>query len=255
MTKVKNIFNFIDEIAPFEKALSFDNCGLIIGEMEKEVKNTLLSLDITKDVIEEAKNLNANLIISHHPIIFKPISSIKIDSTVSLLCKNNINAICAHTNLDIAEKGVNFQLAQKLNLQSLTPLTYEEEKPMGLIGNLSREFTCEKFAEYVKNSLNCKGVRYTEFKDKKIKTVAVCSGSGGEFYKAAYEKGADVIVTGEVKHNQIINANELGLMVVDAGHYKTENVILEPLKNMLEEKFKDSNFYLSKSFTDKINYI
>lgn len=255
MTKVKDIFNFIDKIAPFEKALSFDNCGLIIGEMKTGVKNIVLSLDITKDVIEEAKNLNANLIISHHPVIFRPISSIKSNDTISLLCKNDINAICAHTNLDIAEKGVNFQLAQKLNLQNLNPLTYEEEKPMGLIGNLSYEFECKEFAQYVKKRLDCKGVRYTELKNKKIKTVGVCSGTGGEFYKAAYEKSADVIVTGEIKHSQIIDANELGIMIVDAGHYKTENVILEPLKKMLETKFKNIIVYLSKSFTDKINYI
>lgn len=255
MAKVKDIFNFINEIAPFEKALSFDNCGLIVGEKEKNIKNVLLSLDITKDVVEEAKNLSVDLIISHHPVIFKPISTIKTDSIVSLLCKNDISAICAHTNLDMADKGVNFQLAKKLNIKNTSPLTYEEEKPLGLIGNLSSELECEEFAGYVKNSLGCKGVRYTEFKNKKIKTVAVCSGSGGEFYKKAYEKGADAMVTGEIKHSQIIAANELGIMVVDAGHYKTENVILEPLKNMLEEKFKNISFYLSQSFTDKINYI
>lgn len=255
MTKVKNIFNFINEFAPFENALSFDNCGLLIGEAEQEIKNAILSLDITKSVVEEAKNLNANLIISHHPVIFKPISEINSGSTISLLCKNDINAICAHTNLDIASEGVNFQLAKKLNLQNLATLTYEEEKPLGLIGSLNREFECKEFAEYVKESLGCKGVRYTEQKNKKIKTVAVCSGSGGEFYKKAFEKGADVIVTGEIKHSQIIAANELGIMVVDAGHYKTENVILEPLKNMLEKKFENVNFYLSESFTDNINYL
>ena len=254
MTKVKDIFNFINEFAPFENALSFDNCGLLIGEAEQEIKNAVLSLDITKDVVKEAKNLDANLIISHHPIIFKPISAINRDSAISMLCKNDINAICAHTNLDIANKGVNFHLAKKLNIQGATPLSYEENKPLGLIGSLNREFECKEFAEYVKESLDCKGVRYTEQKNKKIKTAAVCSGSGGEFYKEAHEKGADVIVTGEIKHSQIIAANELGIMVVDAGHYKTENVVLEPLKNMLTEKFENINFYLSKSFTDNINY-
>lgn len=255
MIKVKDIFNFINKIAPFEDALSFDNCGLIIGETNQEVKNVLLSLDVTKDVALEAKKLNANLIISHHPVIFKPIFTINPNSVIYLLCKNGINAICAHTNLDIAEKGVNFQLAQKLNLQNLISLTYEEEKPMGLIGILNREFECKEFAKYVKKTLGCNGVRYTEFKNKKIKIVAVCSGSGGEFYKDAHKKGADVIVTGEIKHSQIIAANDLGIMVVDAGHFKTENVVLEPLKNMLEGKFKNINFYLSTSFTDKINYI
>ena len=255
MTKVKNIFNFINEFAPFENALSFDNCGLLIGEAEQEIKNAILSLDITKSVVEEAKNLNANLIISHHPIIFKPISEIKLSGAISLLCKNDINAICAHTNLDIANKGVNFHLAKKLNIQGTTPLSYEEGKPLGLIGNLNHEFECKEFAEYVKESLGFKGVRYTEPKNKKIKTAAVCSGSGGEFYKKSHEKGADVIVTGEIKHSQIIAANELGIMVVDAGHYKTENVILESLKNMLEEKFENVNFYLSESFTDNINYL
>lgn len=255
MTKVKDIFNFINEFAPFENALSFDNCGLLIGKAEQEIKNAVLSLDITKDVVKEAKNLNANLIISHHPVIFKPISAINRDSAIYMLCKNDISAICAHTNLDIASEGVNFQLAKKLNLQNLATLTYEEEKPLGLIGNLNREFECKEFAEYVKESLGCNGVRYTAIKNKKIKTAAVCSGSGGEFYKEAFEKGADVIIIGEIKHSQIIAANELGIMVVDAGHYKTENVILEPLKNMLAEKFTNINFYLSKVFTDNVNYI
>lgn len=253
MIKVKDIFKFIDEIAPFERSMKFDNCGLLIGNTSSEVQKVLVTLDITKSVIEEACLLGANLIISHHPIIFHAIKKIEFGTLPDLICKNNIHAICAHTNLDIAEKGVNFHLAKSLGLSKLTALTYEENLPLGLIGDLSSELNCEEFALHVKKSLECNGIRYTKL-NKKIKKVAVCSGSGGEFYEEAYLKGADALVTGEIKHSQILAANQLPIMIVDAGHFKTENVIVEPLKNELTKKFPELEIFSSKTCTDNIVY-
>lgn len=253
MIKVKDIFQFIDKIAPFEKSMKFDNCGLLIGDSNNEVKKVLVALDVTKDVIKEASEFGADLIISHHPIIFNALKKIKFGSIPDLICKNNINVICAHTNLDIAEKGVNFHLAKLIGLKNLEPLAYEEDFPIGLVGNLDNELTDKEFALHVKKSLGCEGIRYTK-STKKIKKVAVCSGSGGEFYEDAYLKGADVIVTGEIKHNQILAANELPIMIVDAGHFKTENVVIEPLKNELISNFSKIEIFSSKTCTDNINY-
>lgn len=253
MSKVRDILQFIDKIAPFEKSLKFDNCGLLIGSENNETKKILIALDVTKNVIKEATSLGANLIISHHPVIFNALKKIEFESIPDLICKNNINIICAHTNLDVAENGVNFHLAKSIGLKNLTPLTYEENLPLGLIGNLDKELNCKEFALHVKKSLDCNGIRYTTL-NKKIKKAAVCSGSGGEFYKEAYLKGADVLVTGEIKHSQILEANQLPIMIVDAGHFRTENVIIEPLKNELIKNFPEIEIFSSSVCTDNIAY-
>ncbi len=252
--KVKEIFNFIDSVAPFKNSLSFDNTGLLVGNMDDDVKKVLLSLDITNEVIQEAMRINANVIISHHPVIFRSIKSINFNSPISYLCKNKINAICAHTNLDVAAEGVNFHLSKKLQLSNLTPLTYEENLPIGLIGTLNEQMTDKEFANHVKKSLECESLRYTNC-NKKIKKVAVCSGTGGEFFEKAFLGGADALVTGEIKHSQIISANSLGIMIVDAGHFKTENVIIDPLKSMLQSKFPCTEFISTNIFTDNIHFI
>jgi len=254
MITIGQIYNFINDFAPFENSLSFDNTGLLIGNFETKVKKVLLSLDITSEVIKEAVNYGANLIITHHPVIFKPIKSLEFEDMTSKMIKNNINALCAHTNLDIAKEGVNFYLAKKLKLSDLEILTYEENKPMGLAGYLEKEMEPEAFAKFVKINLGCLGLRYT-VTDKIIKKVGVCSGSGGSFINSAKQKKCDVFVTGEIKHSDILKANELGVMIVDAGHYKTENIVLEPLSLKLQKKFKSVEFVLSKKFTDNIRYI
>lgn len=241
MIYVRDIYNFLNDIAPFDTSLSFDNCGLLTGNYKNSVSKVVLSLDITSDVVKEAQNIGAELIISHHPIIFKPLKNISFNSAVHLLCKFEINAICAHTNMDVAKEGVNYYLAKKLKINSLKPLCYEENKPLGLIGTLNESMSCTEFAKHVKNCLHCKGLRYTNT-GKTIKKVAVCSGSGGDFVKEAYLKSADAFVTGEIKHSQILEANELELSIVDAGHYKTENVIISPLAEKLKKHFKDMSF-------------
>ncbi len=254
MNRISEIYDYINEIAPFDTALSFDNVGLLVGNRDAHVSKVLLALDITKPVCEEAKKLGANLIISHHPVIFKPLRNVTSDGVIANLIKNDISAICAHTNLDIAEKGVNFRLAEKLSLSNLSELAFEENHPIGLIGYLEKEMSAKEFASFVKERLGCSGVRYTNAREQ-IKKVAVCSGSGGSFIESAYEKSADSLVTGEIKHSDILKANEFGISIVDAGHYKSENVIIEPLKNMLKEKFPNIEFFTSQTFSDKVYYL
>lgn len=254
MSKVGEIYDYIDEFAPFDTALSFDNVGLLIGNRDIDVSKVLLALDITKSVCNEAKKLGANLIISHHPIIFKPLKNIEFGSTISELIKNDISAICAHTNLDISKIGVNFQLAKKLELSNLSNLALDENNPIGLIGYLKNEMNAEEFASFVKKKLECVGIRYTKTNNK-IKKVAVCSGSGGSFIKSAYENSADAFVIGEIKHSDILKANEFGINIIDTGHYRSENVIIEPLKNMLSKQFPKIHFFTSQSFSDEINYL
>ena len=258
MTKVSDIFSFIDSFAPFDSAMNFDNVGVLVGDYRAEVKRCLVALDVTKSVIDEAKLLGATLIISHHPVIFNAIKTLRIDSIPYVLAQNGISAICAHTNLDMASFGVNTCLAQALSLKNLEPLShYKSERgalPMGLIGDLEKDFSCGEFAEFVKVSLNCAGVKYTDL-NKKIKKVAVCSGAGGDLIDSAICQNVDAFVTGEIKHHEILSAVQNEVCVVDAGHFKSEDVVIAPLVKKLSEKFEDVEFFKSKACTDTIKYI
>lgn len=258
MITVFDIFKYIDGIAPFNTAMDFDNVGILVGDEKDNVKKCVVALDITKDVVNEAVNIGANLIISHHPIIFNPLKQLSADSIPYLLAKSGVSAICAHTNLDMAAFGVNSCLAELLEIKNTTALslykTKSEELPMGLVGELCKYYSCDEFAKFVKEKLNCEGIRYTAT-ERKIKRVALCSGSGGDLIGEVIKKNADAFITGEIKHHEILLAGENDICVVDAGHFKTEDVVILPLVNKLSDKFDSVEFIKSSVCTDKINYI
>lgn len=250
MTTVKDIYNFIDSFAPFDSAMDFDNAGILAGNENAAVTKAVVALDITPDVVDEASKIGAELIISHHPVIFHPLKKLSSNSVPYMLAQKSITAICAHTNLDLSEKGVNTELARALNLQNIRLI----ENEALAIGNLNHTMNAEEFARLVKDNLNCAGLRYTTAKNN-IKRVAVSSGAGGDNIYLALSLKADALVTGEIKHNFILDAVNNGLMIVDAGHYRTEDVVIEPLIKLLSEEFKEISFYKSLSFTDTVKYL
>lgn len=250
MTFVKEIYDFIDSFAPFENAMDFDNVGILAGDKDTAVTKAVVALDITPDVVLEASNKGAELIISHHPVIFNPLKSLCSDSVPYMLAQKSITAICAHTNLDLSEKGVNTELAKALNLHNIQLI---DGKALAF-GNLEHTMNCKEFAQFVKNNLNCTGLRYTVSKNS-INCVAVSSGAGGDNVNLALSLNADALVTGEIKHNYILDAVNNNLMIVDAGHYRTEDVIINPLINMLSDRFKNVEFIKSAVFTDKVEYL
>ena len=258
MALVSDIYAFINEIAPFDTAMDFDNVGILVGDSNQNVEKILVALDITNEVVNEAKFAGAQLIVSHHPVIFNGVKSIESNCAVYNMIQNGITAICAHTNLDSAANGVNKCLADALKLKNLKPLSFYEAKGqkcvLGLIGVLNTEMNAKDFAVLVKNALNCNGVRYTAAEGA-IKTVAVCSGSGGDLINNAVALGADAYVTGEIKHHEILIANEKNICIVDTGHFKSEDVVVEPLVNLIKTKFEDVQVFKSKKCTDHIKYI
>ena len=165
LTTVKKIYDFIDTVAPFQSAMDFDNCGILAGDANTQVKTALVALDITKDVVEEAVQKKAQLIISHHPVIFQPLRSLAFDSPAGLLAQNHIAAICAHTNLDLSPRGVNVCLAQALGLANQKLIDGE----CMVTGTLSPPLTAYAFAMHVKTALSCTGVRFTAIQ-KQVKT-------------------------------------------------------------------------------------
>ncbi len=248
MTYIKDIMNFCNTFAPFNTQEEWDNSGLNIGNPDTKIKKVLLSLDITFDTLNEAKEKGVDLIISHHPVIFDAQKSIGFDTVCAKLLQNNISALCLHTNLDKAENiGVNEVLAKTLELQN-TEL-YPDE--FLCIGELERKMNCDDFAEYIKNKLNSKSVRYTDCKS--IKKVAVSSGGGGDAVFLYDKYKFDALVTGELKHHQFIFAKERSFCAVDAGHFATENIVIKPLCDILSEKFSDVEFLISEYQSDYAN--
>lgn len=246
--KVKEIYSYIDKIAPFRSAMQGDNCGLLCGDMEAEVKKALVCLDITNAVVEEAHRLGCELIISHHPIIFEPIRSVRSGSIPYELAHYGITAICAHTNLDISPVGTNAQLAKLLDLAAIEMMEGEAIA----IGILKHEMSVKSFAKQAKENLNAKGLRYLDC-GKNIKRVGMCSGAGGDMlYKIANK--IDCFVTGEIKHHQIIDAERMGVSVLDLGHYRTEFIVCAPLCSMLSRNFNDVEFIVSQDNVDLMDY-
>ena len=251
MATVNDILEFFEEFAPVSTAMEFDNVGLLVGDKNQFVRRALVSLDITPEVVYEAEKLECELIISHHPVIFQPLKRLEAGTAPYLLAKKGISAICMHTNLDLSESfGVNLCLASAVGIKNVQR---SDKGECLFVGELEREMNSDELAEQVKFALDCKGLRYTTANNR-IKKVAVCSGSGGSEIFAAYEEGCAALVTGEIKHHEINTANDLGVTVIDAGHFKSENVVIMPLVNKLGKRFSDIIFTKSKNYDDNIKF-
>ncbi len=224
---VKEVYDIIGSFAPWETAADFDNVGILIGSGKTKIKKVLVCLDVTPDVAAEAAQIGANLIVSHHPLIFEPLRSIDFESVPAFLIKNKISLISAHTNLDLSPIGTTALLCDMLGL------TVTDCSEFLYVGDLPKEMKGDDFAAKVKKLLKVKNIRYTE-KDK-VGRVAICAGSGSEYVSAAAEMGADALVTGDVKHNRFIEAREKGIMIIDAGHYETEKPITSRLGEILRK--------------------
>lgn len=245
MATVGAVYEYLDKKAPFHLQMDFDNTGFLVGRKGAEVAKTLVSLDITEEVVEEAERIGAELIVSHHPVIFHPARSVT-DETVTGrvvmgLLDGGIAAICAHTNLDAVAEGVNDALAKALGLSEVSQLSQdgvdEQGRPYGIgrVG-LVTEQTPEQFAAVVKRALGAGGVRYVDG-GRPVRRVAVGGGACGGMVGDALARGCDTFVTSDVKYDVFLEAKAQGLTLIDAGHYPTENVVCPVLTRWLKEGF------------------
>lgn len=239
--KAEKIFEALCNMAPLSLALSYDNAGFLLGDMQTEVTKAVVCLDATLNVVEYAQKEGAQLIISHHPIIFEPLKSITAqeNSRIYKCLASGISVISMHTNMDSAVGGVNDCLAEALGLSNISPIEDSEGFSFRK-GTLSEKMSADGLARFVKSCLGGV-VRYTD-SGKLISTVAVCGGSGGDFYRLAEESGADALVTADVKHSYFIGAADRGFTLIDAGHFHTENTVVEPLAKRLSEKITSVEF-------------
>jgi dinuclear metal center YbgI/SA1388 family protein len=232
MITVHDVYAKLAEFAPIEAKMDFDNVGHLVGAAAGGVTNILLSLDITSDVIAEAVDVGADLIVSHHPLFF----SLKevTDATVTgkkiiSLIQNNIAAICMHTNLDAARGGVNDRLAAAAGLQNAELIP---DFPYGRFGFLEKPATLAEYLAKIKDSLQTNGLRYYDA-GRPVSRVAVVGGSGGSELARAVDLGCDTLLTADVKYDVFLDAKELGVNLIDGDHFCTENVVLPALEEVL----------------------
>lgn len=256
MATAGDIYTYLDELAPFRTAMSFDNPGLLVGDKNAQVTTVLLALDITPEVVQEATEFGAQLVVSHHPVIFHPLKNLDTNSVPYLLASHSIAAICAHTNLDMAPGGVNDCLAGCLSLQNVQPLKENPSSGLAeaLFGETDREYSPREFAEFVKKSLGCEGLRYTDG-GRYITSVGLCGGGGAEYVYDAALAGCQAFVTGECKHNILLDAENLGVTLVAAGHFETEDPVIPALMRKLTERFPEIGFLRSRAAHGPVHYL
>lgn len=255
---VKEVLEFLETLAPRYMKMDWDNVGLLCGRRDKEVQKILVALDPFEDVCREAAKWGADLIVTHHPLIFEAPRSITDETSVGrsilFLAAHDIAAVNAHTNLDCAPGGVNDCLAAALGLENarvLNPSGKDEQgRPWGLLraGEVT-PMTLERFLERVKERLGCPGLRYVNSR-KTVHRVAVGGGACGSAILEAVECGCDTFVTADVKYNQFWDAHDLGLNLIDGGHFWTENPVCACLAEKLRAQFPDILVKVSENHTD-----
>lgn len=236
MPTVRDIYDYLNEIAPFENKCSWDNCGILIGNKNDKVKKIGFTLDLTIETLQKAKSDGVDLIVTHHPVIFKPQSNFLEGNVAYEAAKCGINVISAHTCYDCAERGVSLILAEVLGLRDIVAVETEEKPSCVRMGSIDT-VNPRDLAKLVADKL-CTTVRLASANNA-IEKVAVCGGSGGDFIYDALNAGADAYVTGDLSHHQFLVAQEIGMTIIAAGHFETENPSIEPLMRDVCNKFEE----------------
>ncbi len=237
----------MERIAPKRLAEEWDNPGLLVGSPEDQVSRILVCLDVREEMISRAAAEDYQMIVAHHPVIFRGLKKLRTDlpegRLIGALIRAQVAVFAAHTNLDCAEGGVNDVLAERigLNPETVAPLGHAESlsDSIGRVGYLPVSQEAEAFAVQVRNNLGTASVRFVRGGAHPVKKVGLCSGSGAEYIERAFFMGCDAFVTGDVRYHEAQRAAALGIHIIDAGHFATEQPVVEILANRLTEALGD----------------
>ncbi|MBE6955618.1 MAG: Nif3-like dinuclear metal center hexameric protein [Ruminococcaceae bacterium] len=261
MITVRNILDLIETFAPLNTAEDWDNVGLLVGRHDKQVKRVMVALDPFYHVVQEASEWGADLLLVHHPLFFSTKTVTDRDDigrTILALLKADMAEISLHTNLDQAQGGVNDCLAEACGLQNIDFLEVNGVDKNGNAHGYCRvgevePCSLEDYALRVKEGLGCQGVRVASA-GREVHKVCVGSGSCAAYAAVAAAAGCDTFVTGDEKYNNFHDAQALGINVIDAGHFYTENVVCPYLKRKLEEAFPELEVKISETHRDLIRF-
>ena len=284
--KIKQVVDALEHYAPLPLQEGYDNAGLQVGLTEAvEMSGALLCLDVTEEVVEEAVQKGCNLIVSHHPLIFRKLARISdenyVQRTVRKAIKNDISIVSMHTNMDAATGGVNFKIAEKLGLENVRFFGGEKEVDgvkggNGVIGEISDEDIRQaaeagKLSEEVKNhfaegiaaddlvlllrerfGVEC--VQCNQLLRRPIRKVALCGGSGSSLLEEAIQAGADAFITGEMSYHEYFG-HEQEIQICVIGHYQSEQFTSEIFRSIIQEQFPEAKCYISEINTNPIIYL
>jgi len=258
MVTVSQILDYLETIAPADTKMEWDNVGLLCGSKAAPVSKILVALDPFEQVCEEAAAWGAELIVTHHPLIFHAPNAVTDETSIGRcimkLCRAGISAINAHTNLDCATGGVNDVLAETLGLSHITAIPHTGTSAPGLLrrGSISQQ-SLDDFLAHVKAALDCEGLRYVSG-GKNVHRVAVGGGACADGLLDALDAGCDTLVTADVKYNQFWDARDLGMNLIDAGHFHTENPIVAVLAEKIAAAFPEIQVKISEKHADCMKF-
>lgn len=259
--KIQDILTVLEAVAPPHLQESYDNSGLIVGNAGAEVTGVLFCLDSTEAIVEEAVARGCNLIVAHHPIVFRGLKRLNgstyIERTVIQAIRQGVAIYAIHTNLDnVYRQGVNGKIAEKIglrNTQILRPRPSDSEIGAGLVGHLGEAMTELDFLTHLKKNLPTACIRHTALRDKMVQKVAVCGGSGSFLLPEALRAEVDFLVTADFKYHEFFDA-EGSLVIADVGHYESEQFTIELLRDIVQEKFPTFALQLTKLNTNPVSY-
>ena len=249
----KEIVEPLERIAPRSTQEGWDNSGFLVGDPNSIAEAVVVGLDCTLELVDEAIERGANLIITHHPLIFRGVKSILPDNFVgkiiTKLIMSGIALYCAHTNLDKAECGVSRLMAQKLGLKNCSVLSADG---FGLVGDLDKEICSGDLIHWVKELFNVSSLRASRPLDTRIERIAVCGGAGRDFISDALSAGAQAYITGDIGYHNFYT--EDGFMLLDIGHYESEVAAVNFIKNIVSENFTNFAVYVTEKNNNPIYY-
>ncbi len=259
--KIKELVCALESFAPLPLQESYDNAGLQLGLTESETTGALLCLDVIEPVIDEAIALGFNLIVSHHPLLFKGVKSISgstyVERCILKAIKNDIAIYSAHTNLDNTVGGVNFKIAEKIGLRDVTFLTPSQNDGIsgsGIIGTLSEPETETDFLRRIKKLFEVGCLRHNKMTGRQIQRVAICGGAGAFLIPDAIAAAADVFITGEIRYHEYFG-HEREILLAEIGHYESEQYTKELLAEYLQRQFPGLKVEQTKINTNPIKYL
>lgn len=259
--KVGDIESIMESYAPAYLKESYDNVGLMLGDSECKVNSILIALDCTLEVIDEAIEKGCNLIITHHPLLFLKPKSITAETLIGRkilkLIKNNINVYSSHTNLDITKGGLNDIITELLGykkweiIQSQSGNSNIHNEGIGRLVKLDNPLTLRNICENIKSALNISQLRYAGEESMLINKIAIINGSGEDYFEASAKLGADCIITGDTSYHYVSDYNEMGIAIIDAGHFETEWPSMRIIANVISEKLNSLGYNNSILLSEK----